>query len=52
MPKSEHVGVSKHIEEPAERDRLRRIIEEENLPGGMIVRTEAEGADERNFEAK
>jgi ribonuclease G len=46
MPKSEHVGVSKHIEESAERDRLRRIIEEENLPGGMIVRTEAEGADE------
>jgi ribonuclease G len=46
MPKSEHVGVSKHIEEPAERERLRRIIDEENMTGGMIVRTEAEGADE------
>jgi ribonuclease G len=27
MPKSEHVGVSKHIEDPAERERLRRIME-------------------------
>ncbi len=28
MPKSEHVGVSKHIEDPAERERLRRIVDE------------------------
>ena len=46
MPKSEHVGVSKNIEEPEERERLRRIVESESLPGGVIVRTEAEGAEE------
>lgn len=49
MPKSEHVGVSKNIEEHEERERLRRIVESENLSGGVIVRTEAEGADEEEL---
>ena len=49
MPQSEHLGVSKNIEEQSERERLRRIIDEEALPGGMIVRTEAEGADEQEL---
>jgi ribonuclease G len=49
MPKSGHLGVSKNIEDPEERERLRRIIDEGNLPGGMIVRTEAEGADEKEL---
>jgi ribonuclease G len=49
MPLSEHTGVSKNIEDPEERDRLRRIIDEMNLPGGVIVRTEAEGTDEREI---
>ena len=46
MPKGEHVGVSKHIEEPAERDRLKRAIDDIHPTGGVIVRTEAEGAEE------
>ena len=52
MPKSEHVGVSKHIEDPAERERLRRVVEGEKHTGGMIVRTEAEGADEEELKSE
>ncbi|MBK8127258.1 MAG: ribonuclease E/G [Elusimicrobia bacterium] len=52
MPKSDHLGVSKNIEEPEERERLRRIIDEENMAGGIIVRTEAEGADEGELRAE
>lgn len=47
MPLSKHVGVSRQVEEPQERDRLRRIVESLSPPGGVIIRTEAEGADER-----
>jgi ribonuclease G len=47
MPKSEHVGISRQVEEPKERERLRKIIESLSPPGGVIVRTEAEGVDER-----
>ncbi len=47
MPLSEHVGVSRQVEEHSERERLRKIVESLNPPGGVIVRTEAEGADER-----
>lgn len=46
MPKSEHVGVSKNIEDAGERDRLRRVIEEMEPAGGVIIRTEAEETDE------
>jgi ribonuclease G len=47
MPKGEHVGVSKNIEDPEERDRLKRIIDDVRpKEGGVIVRTEAEGAAE------
>ncbi len=49
MPKSEHVGVSKNIESAQERDRLKKIIDDLNPTGGVIVRTEAEGADEREL---
>src|SRR6185295_12300614 len=47
MPLSEHVGVSRQVEEHAERERLRKVVESLNPPGGVIVRTEAEGVDER-----
>jgi ribonuclease G len=47
MPLSEHVGISRQVEEEDERERLRKIVESLNPPGGVIVRTEAEGADER-----
>jgi len=47
MPLSKHVGVSRQVEDPQERDRLRRIVESFSPPGGVIIRTEAEGAEER-----
>lgn len=47
MPLSKYVGISRQIEEHAERERLRKIVESINVQGGIIVRTEAEGADER-----
>jgi ribonuclease G len=48
MPLAEHLGVSKNIEDRAERDRLRRIIEScAPETGGVIIRTEAEGAEEQ-----
>ena len=47
MPQAEHLGVSKNIEDRRERDRLRAIIEScAPEKGGVIIRTEAEGADE------
>jgi ribonuclease G len=47
MPLAEHLGVSKNIEARAERDRLRSIIEScAPEKGGVIIRTEAEGAEE------
>jgi len=49
MPKSEHIGVSKNIESRQERERLRKIVEELNPPGGVIVRTEAEAAEDREL---
>ena len=48
MPQAEHLGVSKNIENRGERDRLRAIIEScAPEKGGVIIRTEAEGADEQ-----
>ena len=47
MPMAEHLGVSKNIENRAERERLRSIVEScAPEKGGVIIRTEAEGADE------
>ena len=48
MPYSNHIGISQKIEEEAERERLRNIINslrDGNDPGGYIVRTVAEGID-------
>ena len=51
MPTVDHVGVSRKIASEDERARLRKIISEnrEGLPGGFIVRTAAEGRDEKEF---
>ena len=51
MPTVNHIGVSRKIASEEERSRLRRIIGEnrEDLPGGFIVRTAAEGRDEKEI---
>lgn len=49
MPLSKHVGISRQIEDHRERDRLRKIVESLNPPGGVIIRTEAEEVDERSL---
>ena len=48
LPGSSHVGVSRRITDPEERERLRRLVEALRLSGeGFIVRTVCEGRDER-----
>ena len=51
MPTVDHIGVSRKISSEAERSRLRKLIAEnqDGLPGGFIVRTAAEGRDEKEF---
>ena len=44
MPKVEHVGVSRKIENESERDRLKSVVEELGPSGGVIVRTAGEGS--------
>jgi ribonuclease G len=48
MPGTTHIGISRRIEDPAERDRLREIVEAERPEeGGLIVRTACEGVTKR-----
>jgi ribonuclease G len=50
MPDEASVGVSRKIDDPKERDRLKRIVETIRKPGyGLIVRTEAEDKTEREL---
>ena len=50
MPHTQHVGISRRIEDPAERDRLREIVDAERPPeGGFIVRTACEGVTKREI---
>ncbi|AKL98705.1 Rne/Rng family ribonuclease [Endomicrobium proavitum] len=51
MPFSNNIGVSKNIEDREEYDRLKGIISEikKEVPGGIIVRTEAEDATEEEI---
>ncbi len=51
MPTLNHLGVSRRIEDPAERERLRQIIEGLEAKGGVIVRTAGEGASEASLRA-
>jgi ribonuclease G len=53
MPNSTNVGISVKIEDEAERDRLKTLLEAcraENQIGGCIIRTAAEGVDERELQ--
>ncbi len=48
MPGTQHIGISRRIEDNAERDRLREIVEAERpAEGGLIVRTACEGVTKR-----
>ncbi|MFI5361463.1 MAG: Rne/Rng family ribonuclease [Elusimicrobiota bacterium] len=53
-PFQSYVGISKHIDEPEERQRLEKIMDRmvaTHLGGkGLVVRTEAEGASEEELE--
>ncbi|MDR1195614.1 MAG: Rne/Rng family ribonuclease [Endomicrobium sp.] len=51
MPFSNNIGISKNIEDKKEYDRLKRITADlkVNIPGGIIVRTEAEDATEEEI---
>jgi ribonuclease G len=51
MPTVAHTGISRKIGSEAERNRLRRIIKEnsEGVPGGFIVRTAGQGAEEADL---
>ncbi len=51
MPYSERSGISRKIEEPKERDRLRKILRELEIPEGVgvIIRTVGEGQRARYF---
>ncbi|GAB4229158.1 MAG: ribonuclease G [Deltaproteobacteria bacterium] len=49
---SSHIGISRRIEDPAERDRLSKIVESIRPEGmGAIVRTAAEGRSEAELKA-
>ncbi|MFW5803087.1 MAG: Rne/Rng family ribonuclease [Verrucomicrobiota bacterium] len=52
LPNSTHVGVSKRIDDNAERQRLRQILKKCDLPAGMglICRTAGEGKSEELIE--
>jgi ribonuclease G len=50
-PSSHHLGVSRRIEDEAERARLKEIVESERPPdGGFIIRTACEGLSRREIE--
>jgi len=51
LPNSDQSGISRKIENPEERQRLKKILREINLPEGMgvIMRTAGEGQQKRFF---
>ena len=51
MPYSDRSGISRKIEDPKERDRLRKILRELEIPEGIgvIMRTVGEGQRARYF---
>jgi ribonuclease G len=55
MPRTEHIGVSQQIDDDDERSRLRALLDEalasQQLEGGFIIRTAADGAGRGEFES-
>lgn len=49
LPTVRHLGISRRIENDAERERLREIVQNVNPQGGVIVRTAGEGATEEQI---
>jgi ribonuclease G len=51
MPFSDHSGISRKIEEPKERERLRKVLRQLDVPDGVgvIIRTVGEGQRARYF---
>jgi ribonuclease G len=50
LPNSKHLGVSRRVGNPEERDRLKKIVQKHKpAQGGFIVRTVAEGASEKHI---
>jgi len=50
-PASQHIGVSRRIEDENERARLKEIVESERPPeGGFIIRTACEGLSKREIQ--
>src|SRR5438045_7141729 len=51
MPFSDHSGISRKIEDPKERERLRKILRQLDIPDGVgvIIRTVGEGQRARYF---
>ncbi len=50
MPEADNLGVSRKVEDPKERDRLKKIGERLRTPGfGLIIRTEAEDKSEEEL---
>jgi ribonuclease G len=53
MPNVDHVGVSRRIEDPIERERLRSLVQEMRPRNqGLIVRTASEGADRSKLKSE
>ncbi len=52
LPTIEHIGISRRIENAAERARLKHIVEEFKVEkGGFIIRTVADGAHQKDLKA-
>ncbi len=49
LPGSSHVGISRRITDPDERERLREVVAEIPHEGGVIVRTAGEGRSREDF---
>jgi ribonuclease G len=54
MPFNNNIGISKNIEDKQEYNRLKSIVckIKKDIPGGIIVRTEAEGSSEQEIETE